>query len=178
MKELDPVFAIEAQALAQILEELDYFQVLKVDQSATAEQIKEAYFRESRLYHPDQFFSSPDVELRQAVGRIYKRVNEAFMVLRDGRKRSKYVSDINGPNRARKLRYTEESEEELKRQRDQEMGSSPQARKTFQAGLLDLEAGRAQQALMNLKLALQFEPQNAFFKQKYEEAQRLAGARK
>jgi hypothetical protein len=31
---------------------------------------------------------------------------------------------------------------------------------------------------MNLKLALQFEPQNAFFKQKYEEAQRLAGARK
>lgn len=178
MPELDPVFAIEAQALSQILDELDYFQVLKIEQGATAEQIKQAYFRESRLYHPDQFYASQDVDLRQAVGKIYKRVNEAFVVLRDDRKRSKYTSDVNGPNRERKLRYTEESEEELKRQRDQEMGSTPQARKTFQAALLDLDSGRYQQALLNLKLAMQFEPQNAYFKQKYDEAQRLAGARK
>jgi curved DNA-binding protein CbpA len=177
MPQNDPAFLIEAEAVADIIDELDYFQILKLEQTASQEEIKAAYFRESRLYHPDQFYSMEEGKPKQAISRVYKRVNEAWVVLRDDVKRGKYTADISGPDRAKKLRYTEASEEELKKQKDAELGTTPQGRKTFAAGLRDLEAGRYAQALMNFKLAAQFEPQNALFKQKRDEAAKLAGAR-
>ena len=177
MAEIDPVFEIETQAVAQIIDELDYFQILKIEQDASPEAIKQAYFRESRLYHPDRYFSLPEGELKEAIGRIYKRINEAWVCLRDDRKRGKYLADVNGPERAKKLRYTEASEEELKRARDAELGTTPQGRRMFQQGLLDMEGGRYLQAAQNFKMALMYEPQNALFKQKSEEAAKLAAGR-
>jgi DnaJ-class molecular chaperone len=177
MADIDPVFAIESQTLAEIIDQLDYFQILKVDQSAAPAALKVGYFRESRLYHPDQFYMLAPSPAKDAISLIYKRVNEAWVVLRDDAKRAKYLADINGPERDKKLRYTEASEEELKKQRDAELGTTPQGRKTFAQGLRDLEAGRYPQALLNLRLAVQFEPQNTLFKQKRDEAARLAGAK-
>ena len=100
------------------------------------------------------------------------------MNLRDDRKRAKYLADINGPNRARKLRYSEEAEEEIRRAKDLEQGTTPHGKKTFQQGIIDLEAGRIPQALQNFRMALQFEPNNSLFKQKADEAQRLASVSK
>src|SRR6266436_4611852 len=56
---MDEAFEIEAQALAQVLDELDYFQVLKIGQNASPPDIKSAYYRESRAYHPDRFSTLP-----------------------------------------------------------------------------------------------------------------------
>lgn len=178
MAEADPIFLIEAEALANIIDELDYFQILKIDRKAKPEEVKAAYFRESRLYHPDQFFRMENGPSKAAIAKIYKRVNEAWVVLRDDTKRAKYIADVTGPDRAKKLRYTEVSEEEVKRAREAELGSTPHGRKTFMQGLLDFEARRYPQAVMNFKLAVQFEPQNEFFKRKLEEATRLAGQKK
>ena len=178
MAEVDPIFLIEAEALGQIIDELDYFQILKIQQLAKPQEVKEAYYRESRLYHPDQFYGMEEGTAKKAIGKIYKRVNEAWMVLRDDTKRGKYLADLGGPDREKKLRYTEASEEELKRQREAEMGTTPQGRKTFQQGLLELDAGRYQQALMSFKLAAQYEPQNALFKLKMDEAAKKLGAKK
>jgi curved DNA-binding protein CbpA len=97
---MDPIFEIEAQALAQIIDELDYFQILKIEPNASPVDIKNAYFRESRAYHPDQFFAVPDGDGKRAVAKIYKRINEAFVCLRDDRKRAKYLADVSGPDRA------------------------------------------------------------------------------
>lgn len=174
MAELDPIFAIEAEAFAGIIDELDYFQVLEIDQTANPAAIKQAYFHKSRVYHPDQYYGQPEGPVKTAISKIYKRVNEAFMVLSNDRKRPKYVSDVNGPFRARKLRYSEEAEEELRRAKDQEQGTTPHGRKTFRQGMVDMEAGRFAQALQNFRMALTFEPQNVLFKQKVEEAARLA----
>ena len=76
-------FEIEAQALAQILDELDYFQILKIAQHASPVEIKAAYYRESRAYHPDRYSTLPPGELKDNIGRIYKRINEAYVCLRD-----------------------------------------------------------------------------------------------
>ena len=178
MPEFDPIFAIEAEALGAIIDELDYFQILEIEQTAAPTEIKEAYFKKSRGYHPDQYYGMIASPLMSAVEKIYKRINEAFVVLRDDRKRNKYIADVNGPARDKKLRYTEESEEELKRSKEQEQGSTPHGRKTYMQGLVELEAGRYAQALQNFRMALSFEPQNVLFKQKCDEATRLAGARK
>ena len=170
---MDDSFEIEAQALAQVLDELDYFQILKIGQGAAPAEIKAAYYRESRAYHPDRFFQTQSPELGEAVGRIYKRINEAYVCLRDDARRSKYLVDVSGPDRQKKLRFVEQSEQELKKDKEQEIGTTPQGRKFFMAGLSDMAAQRFAAAERNFKMALTYEPNNPNFKAKRDEAAKL-----
>ncbi len=166
---MDEQFRQEVAALTQALDQLDYFGVLKLPQTAGVAEIKAAYHRESRAYHPDRFAALPDQALREQVGRIYRRINEAYTVLRDDAKRRKYVADIAGPDRAGKLRFTEADEAQVKdaqkKKVEEQFGQTPNGRKLYAAALSDIQAGRWEAAERNLKSALMYEPQNAKFKE-------------
>jgi curved DNA-binding protein CbpA len=166
---MDPSFLIEVEALAGALDQLDYFGVLKVPQGAGLAEIKAAYYRESRAYHPDRFAAVPDAALRELVGRIYRRVNEAYTVLRDDTKRARYAQDVAGPDRAKKLRFTEAEEalvkEEQKKKIEEQLGQTPNGRKFYAAALLEMQAQRWEPAHRALKSALMYEPGNAKFKE-------------
>ncbi|HYG69555.1 MAG TPA: DnaJ domain-containing protein [Anaeromyxobacteraceae bacterium] len=166
---MDAEFLIEVEALAGALDQLDYFGVLKIPQTATPAEIKAAYHRESRAFHPDRYAAFPNAQLRELVGRIYRRVNEAYTVLRDDRKRLRYLADVTGPDRAKKLRFTEAEEaqvkEEQKRKMEEQFGTTPNGRKFYAAALLDIEAERWDAAERALKSALMYEPGNAKFKE-------------
>jgi DnaJ-class molecular chaperone len=170
---MDDTFEIEAAALAQVLDELDYFQVLKVGQGASPNDIKSAYYRESRAYHPDRFYQLENLDLKDSIGRIYKRINEAYVCLRDDVKRAKYLADVNGPDREKKLRFVEASEQEMKKDKEQEIGATPQGRKFYMAGLQDMAGQRFAAAERNFKMALTYEPNNANYKAKRDEAGKL-----
>ncbi len=61
----------------------DYYSVLGADRSASAEEIKRAYRKLARKYHPD-VSKAADAELRM------KEVNEAYAVLSDPERRAAY----------------------------------------------------------------------------------------
>lgn len=63
---------------------IDYYKVLEVDKSATSADIKKAYRRLARKYHPDV---NPD---NQEAARKFKEINEANEVLSDPENRKKY----------------------------------------------------------------------------------------
>ena len=64
----------------------DYYQVLNVDQNATAAQIKEAYRQLAFKYHPDRHAGDP------AASEKMKSINEAYAVLSNPAKKSEYDS--------------------------------------------------------------------------------------
>ena len=167
---MDLQFLIEIEALAQALDQLDYYAVLKLAQGAGAAEVKAAYYRESRSYHPDRFYTVASTDLKDAVGKIYKRINEAYVILRDDAKRSKYAVDISGADRPKKLRFVEASEQEMKKDKEAEIGATPQGRKFFVAGMQDLIAQRWASAERNFKMAMTYEPTNVNYKAKRDEA--------
>jgi hypothetical protein len=161
-----------------VLEQLDYFEVMGLESTASLADIKRAFHHQSRSYHPDRFFQSTDVELQHRVHAVYKRVTEAYFVLRDDSRRKQYLADISGPDRLQKLRFTELAEAEAKAQVKKEVaeqiGTHPKGRQFFQVGVADLEAGRVAAAERNIKLALTYEPTNPLYLQKLEEARAKA----
>ena len=173
---MDPAFLVEVEALAAALDELDYFGVLKLPQGASPGEIKAAYYRESRAFHPDRFAAVPEPRVRELVGRIYRRVNEAYTVLRDDKKRSKYLADVAGPERAQKLRFTEADEAQVKeaekKKIEEQLGQTPNGRKFYAAALLEIQAKRWDAALRALKSALVYEPANARFREQAAQVER------
>lgn len=175
VEQITPQQGAELQRLYETLGSSDYFETLQVAQTASTNEIKRAFYRESRIYHPDRAFHLTDLSAKQQLGDLYKRITEAYYVLRDDAKRKKYLVDINGPERAGKLRFTETSETEQKaeviKQREEEFGTNPKARQFFKTALADINNQNWGAAERNIKMALTFEPSNARFKEKLQEVQ-------
>lgn len=64
--------------------EKDYYKILGVDKNATKEEIKKAYKKLAKKYHPDLNKDNPDAEKK------FKEINEAAAVLADDEKRTQY----------------------------------------------------------------------------------------
>jgi curved DNA-binding protein CbpA len=178
-----PAQAAALERIAESMSEQDYFQILQLTQTATPGEIKKAFYRESRVYHPDRFFHLPEGEVKTHINTISKRITEAYYVLRDEVKRRKYLTDLAGPQRAEKLRYTEASESELraevKKAAEDEFGTNPKSRPFFKSALADIEKQNWSSAERNLKMGLTYEPGNARFKEKMAEVQvKLEASRK
>ena len=66
------------------MEFIDYYKVLGISNKASEKEIKSAYRKLARKYHPDLNPDNPEAE------RQFKQVNEAHEVLSDPEKRKKY----------------------------------------------------------------------------------------
>lgn len=67
-----------------VMSKQDYYEILEVAKSASAEEIKKSYRRLAMKYHPDRNQGNAEAEAK------FKEINEAYEVLKDEQKRAAY----------------------------------------------------------------------------------------
>jgi curved DNA-binding protein CbpA len=174
----DPYATHEIQALARILDEFDYYALLGVPRGANGAVVREAYYAQSRRFHPDVNRHLDDAT-RRAAERISKRVTEAYSILRDARRRKLYDERLQGapaatpapgaPPAAIRMPLVEAQAEAGRRGTAQQWGQTPNGRRYFALASADLARGDRVAALRNLQMAVTFEPGNQHFQTKLAE---------
>ncbi len=156
----------EVRALSKLVDDLDYYQLLELERGAPASVVKRAYYDASRKFHPDanRHLAGAD---RDALGRIAKRISEAYQVLRDARRRMAYDEQLTGGTNRIPLSQAEARAD--KQALDDYLGKTPNGRRFFGLARADIDKGDLASAARNLKMALTFEPTNDGFKRKAEE---------
>jgi DnaJ-class molecular chaperone len=161
------VEAAEIRALAGLLDELDYYQLLETQRDCSTSELKNAYYSLSRRFHPDANRHHP-AELRASTERIAKRLTEAWSVLRDPRRRRAYDQKLTSGEGVR-IQLAEAEAVADKKSVEERLGATPNGRRYFTLAHTDIDRGDLKSAVRNLQMALTFEPQNAYFKEKLED---------
>lgn len=70
--------------------DLHYYEVLQVDPSAPISAIKQSYYRQAMLHHPDKLPTGTSPSERAHHDDLFKEINEAYHVLSDTERRARY----------------------------------------------------------------------------------------
>lgn len=81
---------LEIAALLEKLADLNHYDALGLTTEATAGEIKRAYFKAAKKFHPDALARLGLSDERDAAARVFGRIAEAFETLADADKRAAY----------------------------------------------------------------------------------------
>jgi curved DNA-binding protein CbpA len=138
------------RALHEKIRSLNLYQVLRLEPGANTDSVKESYLTLAKEYHPDRFFDSRYESLKGEITSIFMKVNEAYNVLSDTRKRSEY------------------DRKEIHLQVDRQEKGEPKsdsrvAQQQFRKGMETLKVGDAWTAVESFRWAVQLSPRNALY---------------
>lgn len=146
----------------------DYYELLGIVRTANSDQIRSAFHRFAREHHPDNFVGVPDQADRHTM--LYQQASEAYRVLRDPTKRKLYDEGLAKGQK----RYRDDRLRETRRTMKPPGGvmlRSSKARIFFTRAHRAIKAEDWPQAKLNLKMAIQHEPENEELQAKLEEVQ-------
>jgi len=121
----------------------DHYQVLGVTVTSTAQQIKHAYFRLAKSYHPDRHFDPAMADMKSKLEALFDRIHKSYMILSDQVRRAEY--DAAAVNKAAQPRRPAASDEFVeKRGEDYQENykeKAVRAAEQFSNGMRDFNTG-------------------------------------
>lgn len=190
----------ELARVQRSVQEGTHYDVLGLPGSTTREAVEEAYRAYVRTWHPDRFFNRDLGESLVQIDENFASVTRAFRVLRDPQQRITYDMELRTRGRALSsvpepgtptgpefevtfqrggasaapaaapAAGAARPRSPLDAVRQQLAGQLAQARRYFEAGKADFDAGSWSKAEGNLYLASRYDPQNAEYAALHKEA--------
>ena len=87
---MDPELKKTIESTHERIESLGYYGILGLSERASLAQIKTAYYRAAKKYHPDMHFGCPDDSIKDKLSDIFSYVHAAYSTLSDAQKRRDY----------------------------------------------------------------------------------------
>ena len=72
----------------------DHYQALALGYDATEPEIKKAYFRLAKLYHPDRHLNPEMADMKEKLETLFTRITDAYQTLSEKEKRKHYDSTV------------------------------------------------------------------------------------
>jgi len=144
----------------------DHYDVLDISRIATADEIKDAYHKLARQFHPDHFHQG-DADLRLEVGSAFARIAQAYEVLSNAQQRGAY-DDKRAPKTSAPARTTVDSRKEPTAPPVKKENS--RAETSFRRGIEALEQNQFDEATRLLGEAATLEPREARYRAQYGRA--------
>jgi curved DNA-binding protein len=101
------------------MEFVDYYQILDINKTASADDVKKAYRKMARQHHPD--LNPNDKEAHKK----FQRINEAYEVLGDPEKRTRYDQYGKDAERAQRFEQARQQYQQQYQQRQQQYQQQP-----------------------------------------------------
>ena len=143
----EPEAAEEPEDVETFLERVrtaqTYYDVLGAGGEASAQTLKDLYYKLARLYHPDRFRKSEPALLKK-IESAFARITQAYETLRDDRLRATYNSKLQARRKAEQI--VQSAPKARGPQQSQPVGSAT-AEIQFKEGLTALELGQRKVAL-------------------------------
>jgi curved DNA-binding protein CbpA len=165
----------EIEALHELLDELDYYQLLGISADSGPEAIEPGFREWSRKLHPDRVGRLGNKSWTRKATAIYRVINEGYRVLRDPDTRTAYGKDL----QAGRKRLSDTGKADAKASSGAS-GDPAQAARTEKGGKywrLALQNWRDADyngCVMNIQFALSFEKDNETFQEWLDRAKAQA----
>jgi len=162
---------IELETLAELLPELNYYQLLRLERRVAQEFVDKAYRAEARRMHPDRYASHPDVTVKTHANEIYRVLQEAWNTLKDPEARTAYDQELEEGARRLSIDSRRRAEAEAAAAANPEHAAlSEKGGKYWKMALQNWHDKEFQGCVMQIQFALNFEPDNDTFKEWLERA--------
>jgi len=96
-KRIDDVLVFGQKILA-----LNYYQLLQVSSDSSPSEVKAAYFKLARKYHPDLFRRNLSTEIKNKIDDIFDKITKSYHTLSDDNKREEYDKKLDSPKKGSK----------------------------------------------------------------------------
>jgi uncharacterized protein (TIGR02266 family) len=163
--------AADARAFLASIESKDLYQILGVERDANSGEIRRAFLKLTRRFHPDNFFRRVPPEVTKDLEDLYDYTTRAYETLMDRDQRVPYDISTGYLGGNREGMTAEEMSRIAADQRRRQAAPAQvkRAEQLYHQALQQVAAGQTPKAIANLKLALAFDPENPQIQAKLRE---------
>jgi curved DNA-binding protein CbpA len=95
-KGIDSAFIERVQDIFKRLESMDYYTILGIDRRASQNEVKKAFYKCAKEFHPDRHFGVSSEAIKVKLNAIFAFINDAHRILSDPAERAGYDGNLSG----------------------------------------------------------------------------------
>ncbi len=166
---------VEVETVHSLLDDLDYYRLLRLKPGAPTVEVERAFAEQSQSFHPDRFFGVRDPKLSRMVTAVYKKVSEAYQVLKDPELKRMYDKKLGvtpGSESTGSVRDVNKAALEKERDRPEvdDIVGDKRARKYYELAVIARNNEDWNGVVMNIQFAMNYEKDNDRLKQELNQA--------